>query len=190
MKKILAFVAVAIMTLSASAQNWYVGGSLGVGKVTTGDGDDKVSTTAVSVLPEVGYNLNENWAVGTTIGVTHTSTEGHKYTAFGIAPYARYTYFRADIVSLFVDGGFGFSTGKNKYKDDDVEISSKSTNTFEIGFKPGVALTVNEKFGFVAHVGFLGYRGANKAAKAAGEPEAWGLSLKGDDLSIGFYYNF
>lgn len=186
MKKILAFAVVAIMTLSASAQNWYVGGSLGVGKVTVGTDDDKTSTTAISVIPEVGYNFNENWAAGTSIGVTHTSNDGVKYTAFEIAPYVRYTYFRASIVSLFVDGGVGFSTGKAKYGD----VSSESTTTFEVGFKPGVALTINENFGFVAHVGFLGYKGANDAAKSVGRPESWGLNLDGNDLSIGFYYNF
>ena len=186
MKKFLAFAAVAIMALSASAQNWYVGGSLGVGKVTVGTDDDKESTTAIAILPEVGYNFNEKWAVGTSIGVTHTSNDGLKYTAFEIAPYARFTYFRASIVSLFVDGGVGFSTGKAKYGD----VSSKSANTFEIGFKPGVALTVNENFGFVAHFGLLGYQRANNAAKDAGQPESWGLDLSGNNLSFGFYYNF
>lgn len=199
MKKFFTLAVVAVMALGASAQNWYVGGSLGFNKTTTTSytEDDEIEiatkskTTTISIAPEIGYNFNETWAAGATIGFSHISNKPYKTTTFEIAPYARYTYFRAGVISLFVDGGVSFATGKTKVDlGDEAEASSKSISTYGIGLKPGVAFNVSEKFGFIAHMGFLGYEGANKAAKNAGIPEKVGLSLTGDDLSFGFYYNF
>ena len=102
------------------------------------------------------------------------------------APYALYTFFRVGFVSLFCDGGVDLGFGKAKVGDE----SSDTAVSYGIGIKPGVCLTVNEKFGFVAHVGFLGYNGANNAAKDAGYPTKAGFNLDGNDLSFGFYYNF
>lgn len=182
MKKILALAAAAVIALGASAQNWYLGGSIGF------EQNKKFGekTTQIDFMPEIGYNLSETWAIGTTVGVDYTKQGEAKLTLVNFAPYARYTFLRAGIVSLFCDGGVDLGFGKAKVGDE----SGDTAVTYGIGFKPGVALTVSEKFGFVAHVGFLGYNGANDAAKDGGYPEKIGFNLNGNALSFGFYYNF
>ncbi|MDE6378318.1 MAG: porin family protein [Duncaniella sp.] len=182
MKKFLALAAAAVIALGASAQNWYLGGSVVVGQEKV-DGE---KTTQINFMPEVGYNLSETLAIGTTVGVDYVKFDEVKSTLVNFNPYVRYTFLRAGIASFFCDGGVDLGFGKTKVAD----YSSDTAVTYGIGFKPGVALTVSEKFGFVAHVGFLGYKGANDAAKEAGKPEVYGLSLNGNNLSIGFYYNF
>ncbi len=179
MKKIFALALFAVMAISASAQ-LYVGGSLKAWR----DGTDHVTTAAI--LPEIGYTYSDQWAFGTVIGWDHTHETGITTNLFKIEPYARLTYFKSGIVGLFVDGGFGLGFGKTKFGGE----SSDTATTWNIGFQPGVSLAVSEHCSFVAHFGFLGYKGANDAAKEGGHPDEWGLNFSGNDLKIGFYYNF
>lgn len=180
MKKILTFAIALVATISASAEGWYAGGSVAFDRDIT---DNK---TEFLILPEIGYNLNEKVAIGGVLGYDHQYENGIKVNIFKINPYIRYTYFKSGIVNLFVDGGFEFGTGKTKFENG----SSDAANIWGIGVRPGVALNVSEKVSFVAHIGYLGYRGANDEAKAAGVPEIFGVGLNGNDIQIGFYYNF
>ena len=61
MKKILLVVVIAVMSLTASAQI-YVGGEIGAWR------NYNANTTNVSILPEIGYTLSDNLAIGTVIG--------------------------------------------------------------------------------------------------------------------------
>lgn len=195
MKKILALAAAAIVALGASAQNMYVGGSVGFTSTKSGD----AKTTNINFMPEIGYNLSDNMALGTVVGVEYQKEGDIKSTLVNFDPYFRYTFFQAGNFSIFCDLSVDLGFGKTKetftdYDDNGNEFkatfSSKTATTYGIGLKPGMAFNVSEKFGFVAHVGFLGYKGANQAAKLAGEPQVCGLDLSGNNLSFGFYYNF
>ena len=64
MKKVLMTLAVAFVAVAANAQV-YVGGNVGIASSKSGNGDN---VTTYKVLPEVGYNINKDWAVGTTLG--------------------------------------------------------------------------------------------------------------------------
>ena len=183
MKKIFAVALVAMMTLTVNAQV-YVGG--GVGLLTSSyDGN---SETYFSILPEIGYNINEDWAVGIAVGYGEAKSKvnvaGVKVTekvkTFQIAPYARYTFAKFYKVNLFVDGSVG-------YKHEN--FAGVKTNTFAVGFKPGVAVNLNDKLSFVAHVGFLGYE--NEKIKGDDKStNTFGVALDGSNLSFGVYYNF
>ena len=172
----LAAVAVAA-TMNAQV---YLGGGVGVA-TSSYDGN---STTVWSILPEIGYNLDENWAVGMTVGYGESSVKvsgvKEKVKTFQISPYARYTFVKFDKVNLFVDGGIG-------YKHEN--YAGTKTNTFSVGLKPGVAVNLNDKLSFVAHVGFLGYE--NEKVKGDDKStNSFGLDLNGNNLSFGVYYNF
>lgn len=183
MKKIFAIALVAMMTMTANAQV-YVGGGVGL-QSSSYDGN---SETYFTIIPEIGYNLNEDWAVGIVLGYGESKTtlkeDGVKKTAkvkaFEIAPYARYTFAKFDKVNLFVDGTVG-------YKHEN--YAGVKTNTFALGFKPGIAVNLNEKLSFVTHVGFLGYENA-KVKGADKATNTFGVGLDGSNLSFGVYYNF
>lgn len=169
MKKIvlLFFVVCAAMTVNAQV---YVGGSLGFW-----DNDD-LDYTSYKIVPEIGYTLNDNWALGMELGYTHEELGENEREVFHVAPYARYSYLNSGIVSLFVDGGFGFST----IKDGD--------NGFEIGLKPGIALKLTDRFSLVSKFGFLGYR-KDYAGSELGGGKEFGFDLT-NSLSLGFFVNF
>lgn len=183
MKKfILAAVAV-LSSLCASAQA-YVGGTLGL------DRKFDSNQTEFSILPEVGYNFNDKWAAGITLGYQHKYNKGLSTNVGIIEPYARWTYYRSgnNLVNLFVDGGVGFGFGNSKAKG--IDEHTKTVLLWNIGFKPGIAFNVTDKFTVLAHIGSLGYNGVNHAAERAGYESSWGLNFSSLDLNIGFYYNF
>lgn len=165
MKKLVLTLVLVFGMLTANAQ-FFVGGQFGL----TYDTDTE--NTTFRIAPEFGYAFNDAWTVAGTIGYTHMDN----YNSFYIAPYARWTFFTKDFLSLLIDGGFGFSTGKHK--------GFKAENGFEIGFKPGIAFNLTEEFSLVAHYGFLGYRNQYNGNSVSG------LSLSGNDLSFSLYYKF
>ena len=184
MKKIFAVALVAMMTMTVNAQV-YVGGGVGL-QSSSYDGN---SETFFKLMPEIGYNLNEDWAVGITVGYGESKTtikEGNvkataKVKSFEIAPYARYTFAKFDKVNLFVDGTVDYLHTDN---------AGDKNNTFSIGLKPGVAVNLNDKLSFVAHAGFLGYQNSKDDYEGAKAANTFGFDLDGSNLSFGVYYNF
>ena len=65
MKKILLLAVVMFASLNASAQ-FYAGGSIGFGSVKPVGGGD--SEFVFKILPEVGYQINDQWAAGAVLG--------------------------------------------------------------------------------------------------------------------------
>lgn len=170
MKKLVICLFVALLAMGVKAQQGvYVGGTL-----SFWGGDD---VSSFGIAPEVGYRFNDKWAGGGLLAFSHAKSNGLKSNAFAIAPYVRYTFFEVDQLSLFVDGGFGFSTVGVKGFD--------NVNGFEVGFKPGISFAVTEHLSLLAKIGFLGYRDDYLNSSNGG-----GLSLSSTDLSFGFYYTF
>lgn len=179
MKKILLMAVMAIMAVGASAQKWYSGGQVTFGKTT--ESVSGLKTTQVTVLPEIGYNLTENFAVGSVLGVSYRKAGGEEKTIFKVNPYARYSYFQTERLRLFLDAGVDMGIGR---------AHGHTAVEYGIGLRPGVSLNITDRFSLVAHVGFLGYQGGNRPAKRNGAPENWGLDLNSNNLMFGFYYHF
>ena len=85
----------------------------------------------------------------------------------------------SDVVRLFADGGFGFSTSKTKGND--------ALNSWNIGIKPGIAIKLSDHFCLVAKYGFLGY---SKKENHGYESENVGIDFDTDELNFGFHYIF
>lgn len=191
MKKIISTLLLAIATLGTTAQagDWYVGGNIGFMHRSQKIDNAIVTTNEFSIQPEVGYNANDTWSFGGHIGYLYRNYAGQdiNLNLFSINPYARYTFFRTsnNLVQLFVDGGVGVGVGSTSKNGD-----SSTACTYEIGLKPGIAINITDHFSVLAHIGFLGYHGANDNAKAGGEPEYGGVNFSSQNLNFGLYYTF
>ena len=168
MKKFFTLAVIAIASVfGASAGDGYIGGSIGF---MHNEKKGEPATNNFTILPEIGYNFNKTWAVGTTIGYDYTHYNGMDANLhmFEFNPYARFTFFRTsnNLVQLYVDGGAGIGVGSFDQK----------------GYDSHTAVTWN--------VGFLGYKGANNAAFDGGKERKGGFFLDGNDLTLGFYYSF
>lgn len=182
MKKFLmSLAAAAMVAVSASAQV-YLGGNVGVASSKLVGGE---SITTYKVLPEIGYNLDNDWAIGTVAGwgkgtpvsIEDARTSSDVVGYFKVEPYVRYTFVHSKYVNVFCDGAFGYTHFNH------------TGNAWNAGLKPGIAVNLNKSFSFVAHAGFLGYKnykvkGANKSS------HAWGADLDGNNLTFGLNYNF
>ena len=181
MKKIITTVMLAVAAICSTAQagDFYLGGAVGF----------MHKSQKIPPLAEPGYSFNDKWGVGGTIGYTYRNLAGQdtNFNLFSINPYARFTYFRTsnDLIALFIDGSVGFGIGSTSYNGD-----TSTAVTYEIGFKPGIAINITDHFSIVSHIGFLGYHGANDNAKDGGEPEYGGINFDSNHLDIGLYYTF
>lgn len=177
MKKFILFFALAVTSLTSYAQKFEIAGTANFWRNT-----DK-NTTSFEVTPELTYELTEKWGIGASVSYGQ-ERENYgtvsTYKVFTFAPYARYTYFDKEIISLFIDGGVGLSKVKSE-----IGNESETRTGFEAGLKPGVAIKVAERFKFISKIGFLGYK---KNYPQAGK--AFGFNLSGENIAIGFAYMF
>ncbi len=176
MKKIIMTFAAAMVAMAMDAQI-YAGGTVGFVTEST-DGN---SESTLLLQPEVGYNFAENLAVGIVFGYGESGKDEHKLKTFTINPYLRYTALKFDKVNIFLDGEIGYTNKK---------YGGVKTNIFEVGVKPGVAINLNEKLSLVTHVGFLGYQNSKPDYDGAKATNTFGVSVDGNSLDFGIYYNF
>lgn len=184
MKRLFLTLSIAIVALCANAQV-YLGGTVGIASVGSEVGKDE---TSFKLLPEIGYNLNRDWAIGATVGYskgtfammdnTWANDDGLK--AFTIAPYARWTFVHSNLVNVFLDMGLGFTSGSS----DDHDFTA-----YNIGVQPGVAVNLSKHLSFVGKFGFLGYQEVNPDGDN-NNSHAFGFDLNGNNIQFGLYYNF
>jgi len=179
MKKIMMTLAVAFVSTAMSAQV-YVGGSFGLNVWNTQKNAGDMSETTFKIMPEIGYNINDAWAVGAIVGYENNKMEGvgGSESAFSFAPYARYTFAKCGKVNFFVDGGLGFVTA-----------SDTDWTEVKIGLQPGLSVALSDKLSFVSHIGFLGYEVYNPEGDD-NNISKFGLDVDSSNLTFGLYFNF
>ena len=183
MKKILMTLVAAFVSVSMSAQ-FYVGGSVGFASFD----DSNKSHSAFKFVPEVGYNLDEDMAVGISLAYTQGSTAAawlltdpnEDYKTFSIAPYLRYSFAKFGPVTVFADGCFEYAH---------IDNNGAKANGWGLGIMPGIAVNLNEKFSFVSHIGRLGYSQSKEDVSGEKAVSTFGIDLD-NALTFGLYYNF
>jgi hypothetical protein len=186
MKKILMTLAAAFVAVSMSAQV-YLGGSVGVNAWSTQKLAGDKSETTFSILPEIGYNINDEWAVGAVIGYSSDKFNGLtdrlvgvtlSESAFTFDPYVRYTFAKAGSVNFFVDGGVDFTTAKKA-----------DWTGLAVGLKPGLSVNLSDNLSFVSHLGFIGWQQLNPDGDDNNINKT-GVDLSSSNLTFGLYFNF
>lgn len=187
MKKFLMTIVAAIAAVSVNAQV-YVGGGIGFASYDNG----AKSYTSFKFLPEIGYVLDEDMAIGVTFGYEQGSVDAAINSTvgsvdapktFSVAPYLRYNFVKMGKVAIFADGQLSYKNIDNK------DINGQKYNSFGIGVLPGIAVNFNDKLSFVSHLGYLGYNQIKSDADGAKAQSSVGLNLT-NGLTFGLYYNF
>lgn len=174
MKKIFAIAVVAMMAITVNAQAW-LGGSLGFDWAKSKD-DGAKATTVWGIAPELGYNLDDNWAVAIKLGIiSGKEGDADAVTGFQVNPYARYTFCQMDKLSFFIDGGIDYTTyGKN------------AGNSFGIGVQPGLCYKVGDIVSLVAKFGYFGWKSYSEKSYNL---DQFGLGVNGNNLEFGVYFD-
>jgi hypothetical protein len=176
MKKIILSAIVAVCAISANAQVW-AGGKLGF-NATSGDAYAETETQ-LTIAPEIGYTINDNWDVAAAINFSllnnRAGIKDANVTEFTVEPYARYTFAEAGIAKFFVDGYVGFGSYKPKGVD--------ATTTFKVGVRPGVKVALSDDICLVSTLGNLGYKTVKDSYNQ------FGFNLD-NAINFGIYFNF
>ena len=191
MKKFFLGLAISVISISANAQV-YVGGGLGFSSVKEAHHEkvDVDTKTTFSLVPEIGYQLDEKLAVGIGLGYSHSKYGDEKSDAFSIEPYARYTFAKLGTVDLFIEGGVGYLHTKNTEEiKDNVEVNEKE-NTFYIGVRPGFKVNLNQKIALVSRVGWLGWKTTKPDVDDYKGSSEFGLNLDATAVQFGVNYTF
>jgi hypothetical protein len=173
MKKIFTTMTLALVTVAMSAQV-YVGGGFNAWR----DADNNKTTAGIS--PEVGYKLNDRWALGMSMDCKYAYDKGDDIYRVAAMPYVRYTAAWMGPVGIFADCTGGVAVHK---------VNGGGSHTcWEAGIKPGVMVTLTPQLSFLAHTGFLGYRDAGKYNYFG--DGGFGFNMSTADLSFGLLWNF
>lgn len=161
MKKLI-LIAVAVLGFSAAANaQLYLGGTAWI------SANGAAQSSRISILPEIGYNINKHWAVGGAIGIVSNRVGTTTATNFQFAPYARYNWLQLGPVRLFADLQFTIAAGGGG-------------TTWEIGAFPGIAFAATKHVTFLSRIGALSYN--------SGGTFSAGVDLTA--LAVGVYYAF
>ena len=173
----------------------YVGGTFGF---TSRKDVNGVSKSNFTIVPEVGFRLNEKFSIGMNLGyrkrgVTDDGSFSYtcdKYVSFGIAPYIRYNLYQYSKIRVFTDGVA--SLWHVKYKG--LQNAGAETgndidgNRYTIGIRPGIAFDATDHFSFLAKIGWIGYSSTKMDGYKA--TNTWNINADTDNLAIGFLYHF
>ena len=216
-KKIVALVALlACFTMGASAQV-YVGGSLGFTSSKLSSGGHDQDGTSFKILPEFGYQLDQDISIGVQIGYSHgyaafgsltvtdfkaamntaVSTsmdiyeDDYKLNSFTFAPYVRYTFARFGKVNLFFEGSVGYSNVK---ADDTPKVQNagggeQKIDVIELALRPGVSFQLSDNISLLAKLGSLGYMQA-KEKESDMKITRFGLDMDSYNLLFGLNFHF
>ena len=126
MKKILLTLALAAFAMTANAQ-FVIGGNLGVNHNGNHDKDftaGSTATTTISIMPKIGYQLNENMQIGAQLGWDYTYNRAYTdpagnsktynsrpQSAIEIDPYFRYNVASWKNFTVFAEAQLGFRMG-------------------------------------------------------------------------------
>ena len=152
MKKLLIAGAMALMGITANAQlqqgNWMVGAHVANVKFTNGFN--------LNLTPQLGYFVQDRWAVGAQVGLNIFSPEGtgDTQTDWSIAPFTRYYFASTEIDNLLNNGAF-FAEGSAGFGGNN-SSTGNSTNGVELGIGAGYAYFITPSVGLE---GMLKYQG-------------------------------
>lgn len=176
MKKL---ILVAILGLAASVSmsaQIFVGGQLGINATSNTDKNVNpvvtTSNTTVSVLPNVGYILNDKMLVGARVGLNFGSTGANNSTfGLGLQPYLRYKVLNIGKFSLAAEANVGISTSTTTNKIGGVGVNKVSNFNFSLGAVPVVLYQLNEHIALEADINVLNFNLGFGSSKETNTPE-------------------
>lgn len=155
MKKIVN-VALFLLFIGASANaQFFIGGGFsfsteGGSYKSNGNSQDKESETSFVFTPKAGYFFSDKFAFGGQLVIATSKTpqnngDINKYSAFGIAPFARYYALNFNKFSLFGEAELSLIFGKSKSEVNGVTSDGPKATTIGLNVTPGIAYALSDR---------------------------------------------
>lgn len=214
MKKILLTLALAAFAMTANAQ-WVLGGNIGVAHSnnhTTDYAFGGNASTNISIMPKIGYWLNDDMQLGIQLGYVqnYTRTYGTAddvYTsntgsALAFTPYFRYNVANWKNFTVFCEAQLNLTLGLESHGYNSVTETTTdagdSYTSFGLAVIPGLNYAFTDHISMDIYVNLLALY-ANFYSDDNTGAHDWGLGLNMDpqtvnahlnNFSIGFNYSF
>lgn len=198
-KLLLSVVAVAGLVYGANAQTEkgkvILGGNVGFNS-TKVEGAAK-SDVSFSIVPSVGYFVDNNFAIGTSVGYNYNKqvSENTLNQAFVVAPFGRYYVGLSDQFKFFGQLSVPMAFGNNKIVNDNGDTGAKVASTTSIGVNiaPGFAFFPTKRIGIEVSVNGLGYNNLNVKNEITGgevSSNSFGLEANTFAPKLGVQFHF
>lgn len=205
MKKLLLSIALlggVVLTSQAQTDKGDVilGGNVSFNTIKT-DASGANSSYDLSIVPNVGYFVDDNIAIGTGIGYQTSrldeASELGKTEAFVIAPFGRYYAPISNNFKFFGQLSVPMAFGTVKAIDDNLDTGDKTGSSTSIGvaLSPGFAYFPSSKVGLEFAINGLSYNnysvedGDGNSIKGAGHDSfSFGADFFAPSLGIHFYF--
>ncbi len=165
-------------------------GTVGIGSTKSAD-DKPTKVRTITINPGIGYQFNDNWAVGIGIGFFSRNTNNEaadtedKLTEFNAGPFIRYTKPLSNIFNVFGQLDLGF-----KAKNDDLNGPDNEKKSSGVYASVTPAVSVNLKNNFMLNFGFGGLSFTSDKVKDADNAETKFALTFGQQVNIGISKNF
>ena len=193
-------------------QRWWLGGYVNVtnnkssSDIYTEIGHEPLlktdnTVTNVNIVPIIGYDLNDKWAVALKVGYNHTkfhidskpsssASQSAEESRGGltISPMVRWTFAEWQKIRFHVDGLAEYRHMSNKRDGYTIDYNDKA-NVFSFGFVPGVSYPLTSRLYVTASLGSLLYSTGDDISNPEVSTNKLSLSLW-TDLSLGLYVKF
>lgn len=165
------------------------------------DADNAKASHNFSIVPNVGYFVSDNFAVGTGIGYqsSKASSESNvgKREAFVIAPFGRHYTPVAENFKFFGQLSVPMAFGTTKAIDGDLKVGDKTGNSTSIGvaLSPGFAFFPSSKIGIEFALNGISYNNSkvedadgNKIKGAGSDKFSIGTDFFNPKIGIQFHF--
>ena len=209
MKKVLMTLALAAFAFTANAQ-WVIGGQIGIDHAGLHDDNyttGSVATTDISILPKIGYWLNDNMQVGAQLGWGYTYTRAyagaddtyssHPQSRIEINPYFRYNVANWKNFTVFCEAQLNLTFGLESQRhtivggDEATGWPVKQGDAYtEFGLRvvPGLNYAFSDKFSMDLYIDLVSlYWGMRSDDNTSSH--AWGLGYNMNAQSINNHLN-
>jgi hypothetical protein len=189
MKKVILTMLVAIVGMGFVNAQVYLGGSIGFGmnnsKPKKGD---KVSQSAFSFAPEVGYSLNQDLDLGLKLNVLNEKMEDKsKSNSWAIAPYVNYS---------FVEFGRFGVWGQAELFVGGAKVNGLKSTSFGLNIQPVLKYSLSDNFLLTTNLNFLNVGFNQTKFKNTRTDTRFGIGVDANnvantnDITVGFLYKF
>lgn len=186
MKKIV-FAAIAVMgftfanaqTTGFSKGDTFISGTVGIGSEKTGE----AKSNGFALVPQVGYFVSENIAIGGKLGFTNTKIGENKTNDFTVGAFGRYYFTPASQFSVYGQAGIDFTNGKEKPGDYKYN---------EVGAKVGLGMSyfLSNHFAIEANWLGLGYSVNNNGGNGVEKTNKFNFGTDLRAVNFGVLYKF
>ncbi len=177
-------------SVSMSAQ-FFVGGQVSVNTASNTNKNVNpavtASNTTVSILPNLGYKINDDMCVGGRVGLEFGSAGPNNSTfGFGIQPYFRYTVLTFGHFSVAAEANVGITTRTVTNRTPQVATARQSNFDFALGAVPVLLYQLNKHITLEANISVLNLNLSFGSIKGTNTPEGGNPVTTQDQSTFNF----